>query len=540
MYSMLIVDDERWVRQGLKKTIDWEAYGIEVWGEAVNGLEAFTWLSKSQPDIVITDIKMPGMDGLTLLEHINKQKMHTKVIIISGYSDFSYAQKAVRCGAYGYVLKPIQERDLLEIVQQCVEELDNDHKRASIIEEMKGQIRESMPLARQRYLEQLLRGYSIPLIQDAATICRTLQLPLNPYDMQVAVVRIHDWGSKGDTRHSRSSLLYAIGNIAEELLKSTGYRSVLCILSDEDGDAALVLSPELEASLDKRTIVPSVLLNVLEESSRLLQVTASVGLSRNIGWDKLSSAYTEAVYACSYSFFKGKGKLYESEHLPPHRADIGVPSVCPSAEWENRVTHAIKIGDNQLIVQTALELQQHIEGIMQKYDPLHIIKGLRILLANLYFKLKGCIHKVDPVERSTLRELLPHSFQLEDLNNQLVEELLKWSSRIRETASRSRVVELGLEYIGNRFTQQITLQDVSNHLYVNASSFSRLFHEEVGETFIRYVTGLRISKAKQLLKGTTKKIYEISDEVGYNDFRHFVKTFKEIAGLTPSQYRDSV
>ncbi|AZN40118.1 response regulator transcription factor [Paenibacillus albus] len=540
MYSMLIVDDEKWVRQGLKQTIDWQAHGIELWGEAQNGEEAFTWLSRSRPDILITDIKMPGMDGLTLLENMNKQKMHTKVIIMSGYSDFSYAQKAVRCGAYGYVLKPVEERELLEIVHKCVEDLENDSKQASILEEMQGQIRESMPLARQRYLEQLLRGESTPNIHEAENIWRALKMSMNPEDIQVAVVRIHDWGYKGEARSSRSNMLYAIGNIAEELLKAKGYRSFFCKLSDEDGDAALVFSPEQEVGPDKKTIVPSVLLEVLEESSRLLQVSASIGLSRNVGWDKLSSAYTEAVYACSYSFFKGKGKIYDSEQLPPLRVDNEIPSVVPSPEWENRVSHAIKIGDNQLMKQTALELQQHIEGIIPKYAPLHIIQGLRILLANMFFKLKGCLNKEETVERSTFKELLPNSFQLESLSNQLVEELMKWSSRIRETGSRSRIVELGLEYIGSHFTRQFTLQDVSNHLYVNASYFSRLFHEEVGETFVRYVAGLRITKAKQLLKGTTMKIYEIADEVGYNDFRHFVKTFKEIVGLTPTQYRDSV
>ncbi|REE92917.1 AraC family two component transcriptional regulator [Paenibacillus taihuensis] len=540
MYSMLIVDDEKWVRQGLKQTIDWQAHGVELWGEAQNGEEAFTWLSRSRPDIVITDIKMPGMDGLTLLEYINKQKLHTKVIIISGYSDFSYAQKAVKCGAYGYVLKPIEERELLEIVHHCVEDLDNDQKRVSIIEEMQGQIRESIPLARQRYLEQLLRGESESNVRDAETIRRALQLPLNSDEMQVAVIRVFDWGYKGEARSGRSAMLHAIGVIAEKRFQEKGYRSFFCKLSDEDGDAALVFLPEHTVGFDNKTVVSSILIEVLEESRRALDMTASIGLSQAIGWEKLASAYTEAVYACSYSFFKGKGKLYDGQQLPPYPAASDIPTVCPSPEWDNRVTHAIKTGDSELIRQTARELQQHIEEIAPKFAPLHIVQALRILLANLFYKLKGCLHKEETVERSTLTELLPSSFQLEDLSSQLASELTKWSSRIRETASRSRLVELGLEYIGQHFTRQITLQDVSNHLYVNASYFSRLFHEEMGETFVRYVAGLRISKAKQLLKGTTKKIYEIADEVGYSDFRHFVKTFKELVGLTPTQYRDSI
>jgi two-component system response regulator YesN len=541
MYSMLIVDDEKWVRQGLKQTIDWQSHDIELWGEAENGEEAFTWLSRSTPDIVITDIKMPGMDGLTLLDHIKENKLHTKVIIISGYGEFSYAQKAIKCGAYGYVLKPIEEHLLLEVVLRCVEDLERDRNQAIIIEEMSGRIRESMPLARQRYLELFLLGGSGPTVQDADATWRALQLTFNPHEVQVAVVRIHDWGCKGETRNDRCNILYGLGNIAEELLGEDGFDSVFCTISDNgDADLAIVFSPKPWRSSNTEAVLSATLQQILDESKRLLKATSSIGVSRINSWNEVSRSYTEAAFACSYSFFNGQGKLYECNQLPPQRVDLGIPYMGPSTEWENRLIHAIKIGDSNLLEEIARELQEHVEGMLHKYDPLQLTRGLRMLLSNIFHKLTSCLTDEEAMEVSLFKEISFHSLEINDLSRQLLTEFRKWSTRIRGTASRRRVIELGLEYIGKHFTRQITLQDISNHLYVNGSYFSKLFHEEVGETFIRYVTGLRISKAKQLLKDTTMKIYEVADEVGYNDFRHFVKTFKEIVGLTPSQYRDCV
>ncbi|WP_199613985.1 response regulator [Paenibacillus alkalitolerans] len=537
MYSMLIVDDEKWVRQGLKQTIDWQSHGIEIWGEAENGEEAFTWLSRTAPDIVITDIKMPGMDGLSLLEHINENKLHSKVIIISGYGEFAYAQKALKCGASGYVLKPIEEQMLLEVVQRCVNEL----QRESAVEEMKWQIRQSMPLAQQRYLEQFLLGESDQSFQDADAIWSALRLQLNPRELQVAAIRIHDWGSKGETRNDRKNLLYGLRNIAEQSLSDNGYKSVFCKLGDSrDADVAVVFSPELEKSGNPEEVIPSVLQQALEMSKRLLDLTASAGVSRICSWKDLSRAYNDAIYACSYSFIEGHGKLYNCFRLPPQRIELGVPYAAPGTEWENRLIHALKIGDGNLLEQSINGLQERVESLLQKYDPLQVTRSLNMLLTNIFFKLKSCVNDEEAAEQSILKEIRCHSLHMDDLSGQLLNHMQTWSARIRGTASYSKIIELGLEYIGKHFFGQITLQDVSNHLFVNASYFSKLFHEEVGETFVRYVAGLRILKAKQLLNDTNMKIYEIADEVGYNDFRHFVKTFKDIVGLTPSQYRDSV
>ena len=154
------MDDERWVRQGLVTTIDWLAEGIEVIGEMEDGEDALTFIQDQIPDIIITDIKMPRMDGLAFIEALKNANVPSKVIIISGYSEFSYAQKAMRFGAVDYVLKPIEETLILEVVRKCIEQIKREREDHDEFVQMSERVRESLPLARQRYVETLLNNGS--------------------------------------------------------------------------------------------------------------------------------------------------------------------------------------------------------------------------------------------------------------------------------------------------------------------------------------------------------------------------------------------
>ncbi len=204
MYTLLIVDDEKWVREGLRLTIDWESEGIQLQGEAADGEEAWKLAEAHAPDIIITDIKMPGMDGIALIETLAARKFHTKIIIISGYSDFNYAQKALKCGAFDYVLKPIEETNILEVVRRCVSVLEKERSTHDQKEKMSDCIRESLPLARQRYLEMILQGETASL-GNVQRQWEVLSINLDPDHVTAVTVKIFNWGMRGKEKKRKAA-----------------------------------------------------------------------------------------------------------------------------------------------------------------------------------------------------------------------------------------------------------------------------------------------------------------------------------------------
>jgi two-component system response regulator YesN len=519
MYTLLVVDDEKWVRQGLKLTVDWEKEGIQLLGEAENGDEACRWIEFSEaPDIIITDIKMPGMDGLALMERVRQRNLNTKVIVISGYSDFSYAQKALRCGAYDYVLKPIQETQLLEVIGKCVRELDKEKKNKMDIEKMSGCIRESLPMARQSYLESSLMGNSKYVLGDQRPKWRALNLDINPLCVSVVAVKVYDWGRKAIDDTHLSAIRYAMGNIAEEIGAKRGIRWIACPLnSHPDADIAVLYSPlSTSDGLESPDKIKQALEEFMDAVSVFLDIRIHIGVSTPYAWSRLPHTFNDALHACAYAFFNGCGEIYDAGSLPAL-----VPSMqeweAPNNTWETKVQHAVKLGDEEALQTLVNELCRHLKASLSKQSPLYILRGLHTLLDNLDIRIQLS-------DYSQLAERLNHAF-------------IEKSRETRSLGSKKRIIELALGYIEEHYTEPITMNEVAESHYVNPSYFSKVFHEEVGQTFSKYVAHLRIARAKHLLKHSMLKIYEIAERIGYNDFRHFVKIFKEVEGITPAQYR---
>ncbi|MDQ0063330.1 response regulator [Paenibacillus harenae] len=541
MYTLLVVDDEKWVRQGLSLTIDWLSEGIELIGEAEDGEEALTRIRNESPDIIITDIKMPRMDGLDLMEALRNRPKKVYVIIISGYSDFEYAQKALKYGAYDYVLKPIEETALLEVVRRCVSDLDRENERRHHLTEMSGRIRESLPLARQHFLEMLLLGGIVDPPSELEAKWQALNMTLNPHALTVLAVKIHLWGPKASGEKDRSWIRMALANIAEEIAAGRG-QAVACPI-DHNADAEMVVLFSGDSSYDgkkkrRKYAFPDEMKAIIDAAKRYLGLTISIGISGPGSMTELAQCYEEALHACSNAFYDGFGKVYDSGQLSvqaykPH-AYVG-----PDGSWETRVHQAMKLGDDGAIHEGVDLLIEHAQSARERISPLHVSRGIRLLLQSLGQKWEAAhpyrtAPGIDRFNETIVNADLP----LAQLGDALRHALLHCASESRGSGHRTRIVELGMQFSHQHYMKGITMNDAAEHLFLNPSYFSKVFHEEAGETYSKYLARLRMNKAKQLLKTSSLKIYEIADQVGYADFRHFSKTFKEIEGVTPGQYRD--
>ena len=530
MYSLLIVDDEKWVRKGLRNTIDWEAEGIEVIGEAADGEEALKRIEERAPDLIITDIKMPRMDGLALLEAVKVRKLPAKIVIISGYSDFGYAQQALRCGAFDYVLKPIEETKLLDVIRKCIDELKQEQDAYDFMQQLAGYRRESLPLAKQRLLESMLLNEPMPARQRQ-TMWDTLGIGLDPERLSVISVHVYEWGDNATDASSRSLLRYALGNIAEEIVGAAG-KTIGCPLDHhEEADVVLLQSPAEHAEAE----LAGVLSAFMEAAGRYLQAKLTIGVSKERDRNLLHVSFQEAVSACAYAFYKGAGSVYDAESLPRLDAQAQSVEYAGPAGWDSRLAHAVKLGHESMLRELAEELARHAELAVARHSPLMMKRGLASLLREAEKRLASA-PGIDP--SIELRIHLP-ACRLTELEGALLAALGGLQRMYRELGSRKHVIELAIAYIGERFADsRISMNGVAERFYLNPSYFSKLFHEETGETFSKYVARLRMERAKQLLKETTLKVYEIAEKVGYNDFRHFTKMFKECEGLTPGQYRE--
>jgi two-component system, response regulator YesN len=529
MYTLLIVDDERWVRQGLRSTIDWQAEGIEVLGEAEDGEEALKLIELQTPDIIITDIKMPRMDGLTLIETVKNRKLPTKIVIISGYSDFSFAQKAMRCGASDYVLKPIEETQILDVVRRCVIQIKREREDHHHLVRMSEYMRESLPLAQQRYLEMLLTNKSASSFHNWKTLWDQLDIRLDPNHLKVIGVKVYDWGSHANDPNGQYMLRYALGNIAEEIGAVSGKTMTCPLEHHEDADLVILQSPSLEEDGGTERSMES----LIEAGRRYLGIGINIGISHIGAYENLPVSFQEAVHASAYAFYDGYGKVYQAARLEQPYS-LQVQEYTGPSGWDTRFVHTLKLGKETVFSELIEELIAHVQINRRKYPPYQLRSGL----INLLYEIEKKLESSHSLEHSSINRLYVPFCTLSELKNELMTVVHQFQ-RIRHTiGNRKRVIELALNYMQEHFTETISMNRVAEQHYLNPSYFSKIFHEETGETFCKYLIRLRMEKAKNLLKDSTLKVYEVAEQVSYQDFRHFIKLFKAQEGITPAQYRD--
>lgn len=566
MIKLMVVDDEHWIREGLKRTIDWSSHGIQFIGDAEDGCKALELIEAHAPEIIISDIKMPTMDGMDLMEEIKKRGIDTKVIFISGFSDFAYAQKAVKLGAFDYILKPVEEPILLEIIERCIREIRQKQELNSRLQELSGRIRESLPLARQKHLEMCLTRSLTE--REMQSTWEALHINLDPKRLIVMAMVVHEWGDREMNESGCSLMRYALGNMVEEVLSQKGIRCLACPLQGNDfADIALIASlREPDTSFGVEDLY-RYMEGVIEDALQVLGVRISIGISGLRERTQLASSFREALTISMNYLVHGPGQVHTapmdgssaghgSKPRPAEQLDYRMAACMGQltadvlltdhkadsldSALSNRILHAMKLMDagrlsELLDVQTGLlqELIKQTPAIAVRYEMnMHI----SILLSKLQELLQAKNHS----KASTIthqRKLQLYRCSIGDWKAMIMDTFLIKDTRAPSIAHK-RTIETALRYIHDNYHLGISLHNVAEKIYMNPSYFSRVFHEEVGETLSRYLIRIRITKAKELLEQTPLKVYEVADRVGYRDFRHFVKTFKEWEGMTPAQYRN--
>lgn len=482
MYSVLLVDDEPWNIFGLKNLINWEELGYSVIGDANSGLQALDMINDLKPDVVFSDIMMLGLNGIELLEEINKRKLKTKVVLVSGYAEFEYAQKAVTLGAVDYLLKQIEKEKLVAVLQHLQPVLVDIYKKNDHLRKFSNEFFE------------LFDGYSkIKLSEYFLT--KSLE-PLKPNYVLIS-----------------SFLPHAVDVLFDE--------QVICCKEYS----------YLRMRIGKNKLIAG--------------INYDVHQSPGAPYQFISSQLTEADYIGISGV--GDNNTFFSKLLK--EADIALNSqmfITTSGIQEYKAIHR----DGNIDAATVM-IEQYLHernfdetlGVINNFfEDCKKEKYRSEQVAVLYNQLIALLHKYYPQMSSTLG-LEYYTFNQIVFEYVTIDQFFQAISGIFKKNDQSEyhinndVIKKIMKEIEERFTEDISLQSLSQKYNVSFGYLSSLMKKETGRTYKEHIINKRIEMSKNLLRDKNESIDSIAEKVGYMDYFHFIKLFKKYVGISPSKYR---
>lgn len=532
--KVLIVEDEAAVRRGLTKKLNWEDLNINIMGEARNAEEAYEVLKVSPPDIILLDMRMPGMGGMKFLEILRGQFPQIKVIIISGHSDFEYMRQALQCGASDYLLKPIIKEDLkyavLKVIK-CIEE-ENQKRDGRIVQNIF--LNESKHLLKDSLLNKLLQGINL----NASNIKRRLSylninIDYNYYSL--SLIRVLNFAEVKQTYMNDTSLVFfALENVMNESMREIknafGFKS-----SINENEFIYIFG------FDRKEEVKEKLLKLFKKVVNNVEAYNKLNISVSIS-DVCDSIPDIARLYKNTSHVFGKRKeqsvsnilfpesFFEEEHLNNLITDAQI----------QQITALIEKNEKQKLIQAISGIFEYMNGM----SPVSTYM-IRALAAKIYFCLEKIAENLSLNVNSifsrlmTYNDLITKCEETEDIKNAVTKVVLDFTDlyhRRSKSESAGTIVK-AREYVDSYYYEDISLDFISKKFFLNSAYFSELFKKETGSSFNKYVTNLRIEKAKELLKNLDMKPTDVAELVGFKELGYFCLVFKKATGMTPTEFK---
>lgn len=523
--KVFITEDESIVREGLRDMIPWEQYGFVFAGEASDGEMALPMVRRIKPDILITDIKMPFMDGLVFSRLVSRELPRTRIIILSGYDDFEYARQAIELHVDQYLLKPITKSSMIKALELTKKHIEEEQEQQDYLRHYARESQAYEHYARRVFFERLVSGeMRLPEIFEQAS---RLEIELDAGCYNIVLFTLQ---SKDNAAAYSEQLALLQDALIQELLQSPDFLvfrgSVLCY-------AVLIKgTPERMDSLTRRCL--GIIESRCARADFPLEWYAAVGVS-TVRLSGLPQCYAAAGHALAY------------RHLLPHSHVLTADTVIRSGETESCGAADSGAADPMLIRSFLTKgLESEIDDFVSEYfGALGSATGS--LMFRHYLLLSARISALSAMEelglsRASLAKRLPapELDAAEELPRYLTEVLrVCIAARDEETQKQSSwIVDSALEYIDRHYADEsISLNVVARAINVSTNYLSAVFSQKMGLSFVEYLTQKRMTRAKQLLRQSRKRTGEIAAEVGYKDPRYFSFVFKKTQGCTPREYR---
>lgn len=533
MLKVFLVEDESVIREGLRDKIPWEQYGYRFVGEASDGEMALPMIRKTKPDVLITDIKMPFMDGLSLSEMVKEEFPRTRIIIISGYDDFEYARRAIVAGVDQYLLKPITRAALRNVLLEMKEKIEQDAEQKDYQTQFKDEMQEFEQFSLRRFFEKILAGkLSVKEIYEEAAKL-SLQIDAPCYNLLLFSL---DEKENQPSRTDRNAFMRRQDEVLHYFLRHPQF-----ILFRLNVNVCGVLVKAEEAQMEK------LVENSLEHMRRVCSPEES-GMNWYIAVGEaverlsmLPQCYMAASHYFAYRFVMPHLHILTEQTLSAYlsnQAEKGMSNIDFMQLDPEMIRDFLAKGNENEIHDFASSYLANIR---------HALKAL-MFRGYVFFNIRVAVVTflesmgVEQEEYTAEITRIVQSFgdSEEDLYDYFVS-MLQAAMRIREQINNfqgNKLLKKALDYIDEHFDQEaLSLSLVAEQTGMSPNYLSTIFSQNMQKTFIEYVTEKRIEKAKKLLRQTDKSSGEIAKEVGYRDSHYFSFVFRKLQGCNPREYR---
>ena len=542
MLKTFLVEDEVVIREMIKKMIPWEQYGFELAGEAADGEMALPLILKSKPDLLITDIKMPFMDGLTLCRLVKKELPDIRIVILSGYDDFNYAKQAISIGVEDYLLKPITKNAFIERLEEIHNRYEHEKTQREYYEKFRLEMQEYEKNASRDFFETLVRADS-----DLAELYRradklNLDIVAEAYNILIftpdtsegnynSYEECSDWEAEVQDKINT----YFLNHPVAILFRHQVFSYAILVKGQKD-------------TIEKNTEeCVKAIQDIMNQTERRTDWFIAVGKSAD-RLSMLGHSYRTAVRANSFRYLYD-GHILDYQSLEAQKENPSDSCREDSVQLRNVNINAL----NPAILQKFLSsgLAEEVEDFIRDYfnaigqEPMGSFVFRNYVVLNVRFSVLSFLKKLgcddSEISGQEMENIMGETGKTIEAAVAYCGKILKKAIALRDENAGDQnrsVLKLAVDFIDHNYMdEEISLNKAAHVANVSANHFSALFSQNMGQTFTEYLTDLRMSKAKELLRCTAMRSSEIAGEVGYKDAHYFSYLFKKTQGMTPSEYR---
>ncbi len=535
MWKIVIIDDDRHVLQGMKQVIPWEALDAEWAGEATDGEEGLQLIRKVKPDLVITDIYMPVMNGLEMIELLREDEFHGKIVILSGYSDFEYARQAMRLSVMDYLSKPVSVATLTTILQKVIAQLEAERIKRMEHEELTERLGRFQPFIQKEWVKSIVAGTLEPSYRMDDQLPSSIHFWRNVNHLVIGIEIARDARLNAVSTADLNLFRFAVSNIVKEIAGAIFDSYAYTELHGTRSAVVAHLAPSL-AHEELHMKLRHFGTEIIESVSRYLKIALRLGVGRvKAQWLQISDSTEEAFRAIElrespamkgYELYQSDGSK-QSQDLRPLARPV---------KFYQELTSAIKTGQEGLAHRIIAEQFRQL-GSRGRFTPSEV----QLLAGEMWGVLNYNLYEFGIVVDELFSGELPqHEIVMLTRLDRLEEWLAKTVSAIcsgregKGSGKHRQAVDYMLQYIHDSYAEDVTLGDLADKVNISRNYLSDIFKNMVGDTFNNYLTRVRMEKAKELLLEKHMLVYEVASQVGYKNVPYFSTLFKKYIGINPT------